>query len=292
MNIEQGMPKQTALNAYFRKEELTVALPSGGKFYPPGTLNINESGEVGVYPMTATDELIWKTPDGLLSGESTAKVIQSCVPAIIDPWQMPAFDVDAVLIAIRIATYGESMSVTSTVPKTGTKQDHDIDLQELLSRMKFGAIDITCTLDNGLKVLCKPNTYRQLSQIRRSTFEKQRLARTITDAKITDEEKQEEFNKIFKTLTDINIETLTNNIDAITSPDGIVSDKTSITEFINNVELKHVEVIRKKVVDMAVTGKLPPIDVESPEEDIKKGAPKTYPVPILFDNSDFFASQS
>jgi len=103
---------------------------------------------------------------------------------------------------------------------------------------------------------------------------------------------KEEFNKIFKTLTDINIETLTNNIDAITSPDGIVSDKTSITEFINNVELKHVEVIRKKVVDMAVTGKLPPIDVESPEEDIKKGAPKTYPVPILFDNSDFFASQS
>ena len=50
--------------------------------------------------------------------------------------------------------------------------------------------------------------------------------------------------------------------------------------------------IRKHLEKMASTGKVPPITVESPEEDVKKGAPKTYTVPILFDNSDFFASQS
>jgi hypothetical protein len=288
---QQGMPTQPSLNAYFRKEELKIALPSKGQFYPPGTLNLDANGEVGVLPMTATDELTMKIPDALLSGESTVKVIESCVPAITNAWLMPAVDVDVILIAIRIATYGEKMGVTSTVPNTGTKQDHDVDLQQVLEGINTKPMNTKCQLDNGLKVICKPNNYQQLSLIRRSTFEKQRLARTINDAKLDDREKQDEFNKIFKSLTEINVESLTNNVDAIETPEGTVNDKTSISEFINNIQLKHVTVIREQLDEMAELGKIPPITVPSPEEDIEKGAPKEYTVPILFDNSDFFASQ-
>jgi len=292
MNIEQGMPGPGNLTAYFRKEELKISLPSKGQFYPPDIISLDANGEVGVFPMTATDELTMKTPDALLSGESTVKVIQSCVPAITNAWLMPAMDIDFILIAIRIATYGESMPVTSIVPNTGTKQDHDVDLQKVLAGVDLEMADTSCQLDNGLKVICKPNNYQQLSLIRRSTFEKQRLARTIGSADLDDKEKQEEFNKIFRALTEINVESLTNNIDAVVTPEGPVNDKTSITEFISNVQLKHVNVIREHLVKMSSTGKVPPITVESPEEDVKKGAPKTYSVPILFDNSDFFASRS
>jgi hypothetical protein len=205
---------------------------------------------------------------------------------------MPASDVDIVLIAIRIATYGPSMTVTSSVPNTGTKQDHEIDLQSLFDRVNKEQVSNQLLLENGIKVVVRPNNYQQLSLIRRQTFEKQRLARTINDAKIDDKDKQEEFNKIFAELTKMNVESLVNNIEAIELPDGVIQSRDDINTFVNNVDLKFVNAVRAKVESMAKLGAVPPFTVESPEEDVEKGAPKTYNVPIMFDNSDFFVSPS
>ena len=59
--------------------------------------------------MTAKDEMAFKTPDAMINGQSTVDVIKSCVPNLLDPWKMVNYDTDAVLLAIRIATYGETM---------------------------------------------------------------------------------------------------------------------------------------------------------------------------------------
>ena len=75
-------------------------MPSKGVYYPTGSITLDENGEVGVYPMTAKDEIVMKTPDALLTGKSTVEVIQSCIPAIKDAWQVPSIDVDTILIAI------------------------------------------------------------------------------------------------------------------------------------------------------------------------------------------------
>jgi hypothetical protein len=291
--MEQAeLPTSPELGPYFRKEELKISLPSKGQFYPPGSLEIDENNEVGVLPMTAIDELTLKTPDGLLSGEATWKVMKSCVPSLKNPWMMPSIDVDTILIAIRIASYGETMDVTSLIPVTNTKQTHSINLVELLENRVVKPIHTKITLDNGLEVLVKPTSYKQMANVRKSTFEKQKLATTITDSKISDQDKQMEFNKIFTKLTALNIESLTDNIEAIVTPTGPVSDPAKISEFVNNIDLKHVTAIRKKIEEIHITGSLPPYVVETPDEDIKKGAPKTYKVPVLFDQSDFFATRS
>jgi hypothetical protein len=280
------------LNQYFRKPELKVKLPSQGQYYPPGAVKLDANGEVDVYPMTAADELTMKTPDALLTGESTVKVIQSCVPAIPNAWLIPSMDVDVILIGIRIATYGPKMSITSNVPKTGTKQDNDVNLQGILETMKTDLVPNTVQLDNGLKIICKPMNYQQLSLVRRTTFEKQRMARTLNDTQMSDEDKQKEFNKIFETLTNINVESLISNIESIVTPEGSVNDRAEIDEFIKNVKLQDVNKIRAKVEEIGSIGSIPPLTAESPDEDIEKGAPKTYEVPVLFDNSDFFAYRS
>jgi hypothetical protein len=290
--MEQEKPTKEQISAYFRKPELKIALPSGGRFYPPGSLELDPTGEVDVYPMTAIDELTLKTPDALLTGESTIKVIQSCVPAIKNAWLMPAADVDTLLIAIRIATYGQSMTITSRVPVTGTQQSHEVDLQKLFDNVNKTVPNNQCLLDNGVKVILTPNNYQQISLIRRQTFEKQKLARTINDAKLKDEKKQEEFNKIFAELTRINVETLVNNIDTIILPEGSITDKNDINDFIQNVDLKFVNAVRKQLELINKLGSFEAFKAESPEEDVKKGAPKTYEVPILLDNSDFFVSSS
>ena len=75
-----------------------------------------------------------KTPDALLNGQSVVNVIQSCLPNIKNAWQIPSIDVDAILIAVRIATYGEKMEIETRVLSAGTERKFDLDLRQLLDR--------------------------------------------------------------------------------------------------------------------------------------------------------------
>ena len=109
INNQQPVAKNPLSN-WFRQPKIYVKLPSQGRFYPPNTLDVSSNDEYPVFAMTAKDELMFKTPDALLSGQSTVEIIKSCIPAIKEPWQMPSIDVDFALIAIRIATYGENIT--------------------------------------------------------------------------------------------------------------------------------------------------------------------------------------
>ena len=83
------MPSNNPLRQYFRQPAIYVRLPSAGQFYPPGALTIPANGEIPVLPMTAIDEITYRTPDALFNGSAVVSVIQSCVPSIKDAWQMP-----------------------------------------------------------------------------------------------------------------------------------------------------------------------------------------------------------
>ena len=86
--------------------------------------------------MTAKDEIRFKTPDALMNGEGVVEVIQSCVPQIKDAWQVKSYDLDTLLIAIRIATYGETMDFTFTVPGANEQVTHSQNLPAILDQIK------------------------------------------------------------------------------------------------------------------------------------------------------------
>jgi hypothetical protein len=104
------------LSKFFRQPSIYVRLPSGGKGWRPGSLNLPVNGEMPILPMTAIDELVYRTPDALFNGEAVTGVIQSCCPNIVDAWACPSIDLDALLVAIRIASYGHNMEIESTCP--------------------------------------------------------------------------------------------------------------------------------------------------------------------------------
>jgi len=66
------------LKAYFRRPAIYLKLPSEGKYYPQGSVDIPVNGEVAVYPMTAVDEITTKTPDALFNGSAVVEIIKSC----------------------------------------------------------------------------------------------------------------------------------------------------------------------------------------------------------------------
>jgi hypothetical protein len=80
------MTPNNPLRQYFRQPAIYIKLPSGGKYYADSAIDFPVNGDIPVFPMTVKDELTLKTPDALLSGESTVKVIESCCATIKDAW--------------------------------------------------------------------------------------------------------------------------------------------------------------------------------------------------------------
>ena len=122
---------ENPLKQFFRQPKVFVSLPSGGLFNKPGSLN-GSPENIPVFGMTGMDEIIMKTPDALLSGESTVRVLQSCCPVIADGWDVSNLDIDALLVAIRIATYGNIMNVTHICPNCSADNNYEVDLSKYL----------------------------------------------------------------------------------------------------------------------------------------------------------------
>lgn len=276
------------LQKYFRQPKVYITLPSKGKFYAQGTIDMPDNGELPVFAMTAKDELTMKTPDALLNGQATVDLIKSCIPAIIDPWQMPSIDMDASLIAIRIATYGDEMEITTKEPGTGEDKSFGVDLRQLLNKL------VTVNYDNRLQlnemdITIRPLTYKEFTESSLATFEEQRIFALVNDTEIDDEEKLAKFNQSFKKLTDLTVTVLTKSIYQIQIGDTIVTERKHIDEFIANTDKEFFKTVTDHLEDQREKFSLEPIKVTSTPEDVKAGAPETWEIPITFDQSNFFA---
>lgn len=281
-------PGANPLKKYFRQPKLYINLPSRGKFYPAGTLDMPETGELPVFPMTAKDEMTMKTPDALLNGQATVDVIASCVPNIKDPWKMPSIDLDAVLIAIRIATYGDKMDIGAKVPNVGTEKTFSADLNDILGDFAMGEFDSTFE-SNGLKVNIRPLTYQEFTKSSIKTFEEQRIFNLLNNNEVSEEEKLARFNESFQKLTTLTVETLTKGITSIEVEDQRVDNPQHILEFVENSEKKFFNDVLEHINKQREKFQVKPFVAQADEEEIAAGAPETYDIPITFDNSNFFA---
>lgn len=275
------------LQKYFRQPKIYLSLPSNGKYYPTGSLEISESGEYPVFPMTARDEIMIKTPDALLNGQATASVIASCIPAIKDPFSMPSMDLDACLIAIRIATYGEMMEVSIKVPVTGEDKDFDLDLRIMLDQFSNVEYDNAIQLDD-MVVNLRPLSYREFTETSKKTFDEQRIFNVINDADMDEGDKLQTFTNSFKKLTDLTILTLEKSIQSIEVGDQVVTDQAHIKEFIANTDKGLFESVTNHIEEQRSKFQVKPLIVDATPEEIEAGVPETYEVPVTFDQSSFF----
>ena len=118
---------------------------------------------------------------------------------------------DTILVAIRIATYGEKMDLEINVPVTAEKKSYDLDLRHILDTHREQTFEPRVRMGPML-VTVKPLNYAEFTKTALKTFEEQRIFRILNDEKIPDAEKIEVFQKSFKALTDITIENLENAI--------------------------------------------------------------------------------
>jgi hypothetical protein len=294
MSEFQAMPKKAnPLAGFMRQPKIYISLPSGGAYWPVGSLVMPENGSLPVYSMTAKDELTFKTPDALMNGQAVVDVIQSCIPAIKDAWKCPNIDMDLILVAIRIATYGEMMEVSHVVPNTNESVEHQINLNVLLDQLSVNRWEDAVEINEEMTCFVRPLTYKHITMTSMKAFETQRLMQAVNDETLEEEKKIDIFNKSFNKMTEITVDLVADSVQAIQLSDGtLVKESSYIKEFLKNADADLYKKINDHISKMKTLTGLQPMVFKSTPEQIADGAPESYEVPISFDNSDFFGRGS
>ena len=278
---------ENPLQKHFRQPKIYMTLPSRGLYYPENSIDIPESGELPVMAMTAKDELALKTPDALLSGQATVDLIHSCIPNIKDAWGMPSLDIDACLIAIRIASNGEHMTISATAPNTKEPLDYTVDLRQVLDRYTNSTFNDTFIF-NDLTCKIRPLTYQEFSRVSMQTFEEQRIFALVNNDKIEEDVKLKQFTETFNKIRDITLGMVISSVVSIQVGETVVSDRNHIVEFLENTDKSFFKALQDHIEKQKKEFEVPPMEVRSTEEQIKEGAPEKFEVPIIFDQANFF----
>jgi hypothetical protein len=221
------------LQQYFRQPKIYVSLPSQGIFNAPGTIN-GDPSQLAVSAMTGMDEVIIKTPDALFTGEASVKVIESCCPGIKNAWDLSSLDTDLMFVAIRIATYGNNMTVSNNCIKCETPTEYELNLNAVIEHFAKCKFENTVHLKE-LVVKIRPLTYKQQTDYNLQVYELQKQVRQTSD--IADPvEQQIELNRVWEELAKLQLVLNASSIDSVQTPDQTVTERSFIEEWLANCE--------------------------------------------------------
>lgn len=268
------------LKQYFRRPSIYIRLPSNGRYYSSGVLERAEGGELAVYPMTAVDEITSRTPDALFNGHAVADIISSCIPSIKDPWSINTIDLDTILMAIRVASSGEEMDMTSTCPKCRADGKFGLNLVELMASQRD--VDYSETLKvRGLEVKFRPLTYRQRNKNMLNQYEIQKILVLIEE--MADEEaRKQKTDEALNRLNDILVDAYTDTIESITTPETTVVEPEYIREFLQNCDRQTSNAIKEYSTALGEKNKLKPFNIKCSE------CGHEYEQPLVLNITDFF----
>ena len=279
------MTPNNPLRQYFRQPAIYIKLPSQGNYYPPGALEMPQNGELPVFPMTAIDEITYRTPDALFNGQAVISVIQSCIPAIKDAWAIPAIDVDTILVSIRIASYGHEMDFSTTCPSCNNTDDYGIDLRTVLDNIK--APDYGQSIKQGdIEIYFKPMNYKNLSDNNRMQFDEQRIFQSLSDPGAIDPKQLSAVSEALKKMTEMTVVALTQSIMTIKTPTAMVNEPEFIADFMKNCDRALFNKIQDYVIANKTKAEMQPITIKCGKCEFD------YQQNITLDMSSFFGRAS
>lgn len=266
------------LQKYFRQPKIFVSLPSKGMFYTDGSL-VGDYSSVPIFAMTGMDEIIMKTPDALFSGEATIKLIESCCPYIKNGNSVPSLDIDVLLVAIRMATYGEDMTISHNCKNCGAENEFIIKLPLIIEQYLGKTYD--SKLDLGeLKINFKPLSYKEMTEFNIENFKLQKMLSQLTA--VSDTERQKFLDDIYQNLAQIQVNVFVSSIESIEIPEAVVSDKKFIKEWLSNTTSDFYNLIKEKLDKNKDDWKIKPYSIKCTECGTEDS------VEITMDQSNFF----
>jgi hypothetical protein len=196
---------------------------------------------------------------------------------------------DMILVAIRIATYGEKMTITATVPEINEEEDYDIDLHQFVDKVSSNSWVEQIPVADDLILFVRPLTYRHLTNIGLKSFETNKIIQVASNQDLTEKQKLQLVNDSFKVQSDLTTDMMVGTIFKIKTYEGDVTETRYIKEFIENADKGIFDIVQKHINDLKEHNEIKPVAISTSLEQQEAGAPATFEVPINFDHSTFFA---
>ena len=297
------MTNENPLKIFFRKSKFKMTLPSGGRWYPQGSITLNTDGTVDVLAMNADDDIRFRAGEVSLTGKSTLDLIHSCIPAINTPEIIPSIDVDSILLAIRAASYGDEFTTTVSVPNTKKVRKVTLKISDLLGRVPTDAAawddDLVITNEDGLKLSLKlqPIQLQDLFKLTKFIVAKQRSLQHILSSGINEEEAQK-LDTSFREITEGAIDMIASGIQSAVISDSNGNNlakytagqdpKSAVNELLVNMDVVYFNAIKKHMDEQRKKFTVTTGPIDATEEEIAAGASKTWQADIVFGGSEFF----
>ena len=268
------------LRQFYRTEKVWVSLPSDGNFYEDGVLELNSNKELGVFPMTAADEVLFKNPDALLSGDAIKRTIISCVPGVKKVESLLANDVDTLIVAIRHASYGDELDVSSECPECFTENKFALSIDSTLTSSDTLEESYPVNLDSGVTVFLKPYTFTD------KAFEQSNTVKNIDSPALDEKAKFKLLGDSISSMAKMSFDLISNCIMRVYKEDGEntidVTNKKHIKEFAADMARADIKKINDEIE------KINGIGINKDFEATCEKCEHKWTVPIDFNPATFF----
>jgi hypothetical protein len=237
------------LAQYFRVPGYHITLPTNGAYLPPDSIEFTMTGEVPIFPMRAADELLLKSPDALMSGYALEKLIESCVPAIkCSPRLIATPDLDVILLAIRAASFGETMDIEVKCPSCGEINTYSVELPPILATASKIPEETPVRFSDDVVVYIRPYNLDNATKLAMASFTEAKKLRNI-EKMPDDDAKQARINESYSAINVVSQSLLAECVYKVVTPAGTVDDRKNIHEFLGNVPRSW-----SKMIDEALRG--------------------------------------
>lgn len=250
-----NVPASNPLAQYFRQVKLYIPIPSKSLYYKDGVVELSENGELGILPMTGKDELALKNPDALFNGESLIEVLKSCAPGVKNARALLTNDMDAIITAIRYATYNDTLETQINCPKCSHENNYKLDLQYALDNMTYLEREYFVNI-NDLTIFIQPYTFPDVLKAMHAHLEQSKLVRSLSNDAIDEKVRAEIFSKAFKELSVTKFDLLCSSVVRIVNESNNINvvDKSFIKDYLLNIDKKSVDKISDLVDEVNKVG--------------------------------------
>jgi bacterioferritin-associated ferredoxin len=168
-------------------------------------------------------------------------------------------DTEVIFAAIRIATYGNKMTVDHTCGKCETENTYDLDLNSIIEYFKQVQYDNKIVLKD-LVIRTQPLTYKQSTRFNIKNFE---LQQKLGQAENMEGEAQQKIiNTLFAELAEIQTDLYRSSIESVEIEGAVVTEREYINEWLINCDKEVYDAIKAQIDKNRDTWSAPKFNVK------------------------------
>ena len=236
---------------------IEITLPTMAAFYPRGEVLKPDAdpASIQVGPLSLLEESDINEPMMMVSGRAITRLIKHVVPMVDNPQQLCELDIQAILIACRMASYGNDMDLEHTCPHCEYQNSMKINLNEhILGFNPFTPDQLNQFIMEtsvGQKINLKPISYEDMINLTMSSIKTNMNAEEfekVEEKDLLTTEYIEKYKEQFVNAIKSNVEALASTIYYVTTKSGkVVKERGLIETWLTTLPTTDVKEIIERV---------------------------------------------